>query len=427
VQRRFLRKVNILRSLKKVKRPICGCWTTPARRAIAALADLREYLAGLGITTACDAKDDEFLYGARVSSEFQVGSHKRRNACTRCRKGRATSEDVGDIQVKGVTVRPFRGILRPDMIPLGFGCGGLLAGRSRRQSLRLLETALDCGVTYFDTARMYGVGCAEGILGELMPRYRNRIILTSKAGILPTHRPVSRRVIDRASRLLRTAMPKLKDYLPESPLAEPRFGVFGLPDLRKSVETSLRELRTDHLDILLLHECRAEHVADPDVLEFLKVLQKQGTIREFGIATGIEESIEIIQTCELLAPVVQIPNSIWDMNIGRIPVRSDSLTITHSCMAGRFHGLRNQLCADGTLAWKWRILTGVDPHDALALAQLFLAHALRANPGGIVLFSSSKPENIQANVKSVKESIIDPAQLDGLAAAVLASGLHQTT
>ena len=50
-------------------------------------------------------------------------------------------------------------------------------------SLRLLETAIDCGITYFDTARMYGLGAAEGLLGEVASRNRHRMIIASKAGI----------------------------------------------------------------------------------------------------------------------------------------------------------------------------------------------------------------------------------------------------
>jgi aryl-alcohol dehydrogenase-like predicted oxidoreductase len=38
----------------------------------------------------------------------------------------------------------------------GFGCGGRYGGSGRRASLQLLETAIDCGINYFDTARMYG-------------------------------------------------------------------------------------------------------------------------------------------------------------------------------------------------------------------------------------------------------------------------------
>ena len=76
-------------------------------------------------------------------------------------------------------------LLPPDMFPLGFGCGDLSYRIDRRGSLHLLETAIDHGISYFDTARMYGFGRAESILGKLTSRNRRRMIIATKAGILP--------------------------------------------------------------------------------------------------------------------------------------------------------------------------------------------------------------------------------------------------
>jgi aryl-alcohol dehydrogenase-like predicted oxidoreductase len=273
---------------------------------------------------------------------------------------------------------------------------------------------MDCGITYFDTARMYGFGHAEGILGKLMPRYRHRIILTSKAGILPPERSFLRRVASRGVRLLHQAMPKAKDYIPRPEVWEPRFGIFSLPDLRKSIETSLRGLRTDYLDILLLHECTLLDVQDPELLDFLQNLKRQGTIREFGLATGIDETVRIAAAHPVLAPVLQIPNSVWDMNVARLPQRPNGLTIIHSVLTNQMHKFRARLCLDNSLMKEWESATHVDPRDATALGQLFLAHALRVNPGGLVLFYSSKPNNIKANVKLVQQKVIEPAQIEGL-------------
>jgi D-threo-aldose 1-dehydrogenase len=311
-------------------------------------------------------------------------------------------------------IASFHNMLPPKMIPLGFGCGGLLGGKHRRESRQLLETALDCGVTYFDTARMYGLGDAEGILGELMPQYRSRIVLTSKAGILPTDRSIFPRLARRGLGLLRKAAPPLRGYIPPPAPAEPRFGVFKISELRKSIETSLKKLRTDHLDILLLHECRSVDVGNPELQEFLHDLKKQGMIKAFGLATGIEETIRIIEIRPMLASVVQIPNNICHMNIRRLPHRPDGLTITHSCLAGCARALMDKLSTDNRLAERWNREIGVDPQDSTELAKLLLTHALRANPGGIILFSSSKPANIRANVRVATESSIDAIQVDGL-------------
>jgi D-threo-aldose 1-dehydrogenase len=319
-----------------------------------------------------------------------------------------------NFQMNNPLAQPIRGILPPDMIPLGFGCGSLLCGLSRRESRRLLETAIDCGITHFDTARMYGFGGAEGLLGELTPRYRDRITITSKAGILPASRSIFLRLVNRGTLLLHRAAPKLKDYVSTPARLLPRLGVFELPALRKSIDTSLKELRTDYLDIFLLHECSIADAERPYLLDFLETLRKQGKIRQFGLATGIEETIFIAKTRPLLTPVIQIPNSAWDMNITRLPARPSSINITHSILTSRFHGLLSRLASDDSLAREWKSMTHSDPHDPTALAQLFLAHALHSNRGGVVLFFSSKPANIKANVKIVKEATVDLTQIEGL-------------
>jgi D-threo-aldose 1-dehydrogenase len=299
-------------------------------------------------------------------------------------------------------------------MPLGFGCGPLGIGLSPAESSRLLRTAIDCGITYFDTARMYGWGRAEGILGELTPRNRDGIIVASKAGILPPNRSLPRRIVSRGVRFLHEAAPRTRGYIAGPEVWQPRYGVFKVPELQKSIETSLKELRTDYLDIFLLHECKERDVQNPELLDFLQGLKTQGKIREFGIATGIEETIAIARMRPVLASVLQVPNNIWEANMARLPAKSAALTITHSCFGSRFRALRNRLSSDDSLARDWKSMTQVDPHDTPTMAQLILAHALRANASGIVLFSSSKPVNIIANARAVEDNIIENAQIDGL-------------
>ncbi len=59
-------------------------------------------------------------------------------------------------------------LLLPGMRRLGFGCGDLYGGASRAQSVRLIETALDQGIQYFDLARLYGNGSAEAVMGSIL-------------------------------------------------------------------------------------------------------------------------------------------------------------------------------------------------------------------------------------------------------------------
>lgn len=311
-------------------------------------------------------------------------------------------------------VTQFEDVIPRGAIRLGFGCGGMYGGRDRRQSLRLLETAIDCGITYFDTARMYGSGVAESLLGKIASHYRHRMIIATKVGILPASNNVPLRLATRGIRRLHKAIPSSNRYLPLPVVSQLRFHAFSRPALCRSFDKSLQELRTDYIDVLLLHECSAEDVDDPQVLEFLLRLQQQGKIRAFGIATGIEQTLRIIPIHANLTSIVQVPSSVLDMNIRRLPLRRNGLTIVHSCLGGNVQSLVSQLGADNDLATKWRVMTQVDPRDATGISQLLLANALEANPLGIVLFSSSKLANIRSNVKAAVEPVIKSEQIEGL-------------
>jgi D-threo-aldose 1-dehydrogenase len=312
-------------------------------------------------------------------------------------------------------VEPFREIFGRRTFPLGFGTGALLSKRrSRHEALVLVETALDHGITYFDAARMYGAGRAESILGEVAARNRDRLILVSKAGILPQSRSLLVRATGRGVRLLHNAVPSVKNYVPIPRAYLPRFGCFRLVDVRKSVETSLKALRTDYIDILLLHECSVSNFDDQELLHYLDDLKSEGKIRAFGIATGMEETAAILARYAAVPDVVQIPSAIWNMNIRKLQTMHCGLKVTHSSLSGRFNVLLSRLASDEVMAAEWRSMTQVDPRDAQSFAQLLLAHAISSNPNGIVICFSSDPANIVANVNSLKSGCIDQAQIDGL-------------
>jgi D-threo-aldose 1-dehydrogenase len=306
------------------------------------------------------------------------------------------------------------GLVASQPIRVGFGCGSLMGGRHRVASLRSLQATIDCGIAYFDTARMYGSGTAEGLLGELTPRIRDNIVIVSKAGILPSSRSFPLRVLGRGVREIWKAMPQLKTHLPLPRALSPRFGMFKPAELRASIETSLRELKTNYLDILLLHEVKPADLDDPQVLALLRNLQSEGKIREFGIATGIEETLQIAETRPAFSRVMQVPSSIWDANVTRLPAKPNSLIVTHSCFGKTLHELRHRLSTDSAFAQRWTSVLQISSSDTAAMAQLLLAHALRANSTGIVLFSSSDPSNIAANVRTAKDGPLFTAQLERL-------------
>lgn len=287
---------------------------------------------------------------------------------------------------------------------LGFGSGLLLSAGDRKTAVRLLETAFDNGIVYFDTARLYAEGLAEGMIGEAFSGRRDQVILVSKAGILPTSRSLTRRVFNKAMHLSRK-VPPLGAIVPEPKGAEPTFGVFDVPRLRKSVETSLRALRTDHLDALLLHECTPENAADPQIRAFADDLVKEGKIRTYGVAPRAEDALAIARAGISFGPILQLANSAWEDNISRLSPNDDRLLVTHSVLGSRFQATAEALRGDHQAGSRWRDAFGIDPTKGADLARLFLRHALQRNPSGIVLFSTARPDRIRENIRALEEPL----------------------
>lgn len=136
-------------------------------------------------------------------------------------------------------------------VELGLDYGIRVPGKELRPAETaasiLLNQALDLGVTLIDTARAYG--SSEEIIGKAIGHRRGEFVLVSKT----------------------------KSYRGEFDSPGDRAGA-----IRRSVEESLRLLRTGHLDLLLLHSSTLEEVIDPICLEVLARLREDGLTRFIG-------------------------------------------------------------------------------------------------------------------------------------------------
>ncbi|GAA3387135.1 aldo/keto reductase family oxidoreductase [Streptomyces roseoviridis] len=138
-----------------------------------------------------------------------------------------------------------------------------------------VEAALESGITVFDHADIYRHGKAEAVFGEVLaraPGLRDRITLQSKCGIRPADGD--------------------------------RPGMYDLrgPTIVRKVEESLARLRTDVLDVLLLH--RPDPLADPaEVAAALESLHRQGLVRRFGVSNMNAHQIARLQA-HLEVPLV---------------------------------------------------------------------------------------------------------------------------
>lgn len=286
---------------------------------------------------------------------------------------------------------------------LGFGCAYLLtAALTLRQAQLLLEASLDNGVRHFDTARMYGDGRAEAILGSIAKHRRDEMVIVSKAGILPPS------LISRALRYAFAALGR-----DTRGLGEAQKGAFEPQQVRRSVETSLRALQTDHVDALLLHEIHARDVSDGLKRE-VEQLRQEGKILRCGVATSAVEIMTIAAAHPELCEIAQIPASPWGKTAAQAP--DGAMLITHSVLGARLESLLTMLADDPALARRFENDIGLAPDDREGAAELLLQQALADNPDGVTLFSSTRSAHIARNAEAARS--VNAAQLAALTAFV---------
>lgn len=145
--------------------------------------------------------------------------------------------------------------------------GGTPVGWGRTsddESLAAIRRARELGVTFFDTADSYGFGRSESLLGIVLSRHRNDVIIATKVGV--TRDPNGRLVKD-----------------------------FSRKHISHAVDGSLKRLRTDYIDLYQLHNPTLDELKRDDLHEAMDRLQEAGKIRFWGVSiANPEDGIEII-------------------------------------------------------------------------------------------------------------------------------------
>jgi predicted oxidoreductase len=151
---------------------------------------------------------------------------------------------------------------------IAFGCMRL--SDSRDEAVASIRAALDGGINFFDHADIYGRGRREEVFASIweeVPGLRDQIVVQSKCGIRSAGDPDER--------------------------APVRYD-FSYGHILRSVEGSLRRLRTDHLDLLLLH--RPDALVEPsEVAKAFDRLHQQGKVRFFGVSNHTAAQIALLQ------------------------------------------------------------------------------------------------------------------------------------
>jgi aryl-alcohol dehydrogenase-like predicted oxidoreductase len=166
---------------------------------------------------------------------------------------------------------------------LGLGCMGLSHGygpaTDTQQAIKLIRAAVERGVTFFDTAEVYGPYLNEEVVGEALQPYRAQVVIATKFGFTFG--------ADNKQQILNSR--------PEH--------------IREAVEGSLRRLKTDVIDLLYQHRVDLD-VPIEDVAGTVKDLISEGKVKHFGLS---EAGAKTIRRAHAVLPVTALQSeySMW--------------------------------------------------------------------------------------------------------------------
>ncbi len=172
----------------------------------------------------------------------------------------------------------------PEVSAIGLGCMGMSFGygppKDKQEMISLIRKAVDLGVTFFDTAEVYGPFINEELVGEALEPFRDKVIIATKFGFDTD---------------FKTLTPGGLNSRPEH--------------IREVAEASLKRLRVEAIDLFY------QHRVDPDVpieevAGTVKKLIQEGKVRHFGMS---EAGTETIRRANAVQPVtaVQSEYSLW--------------------------------------------------------------------------------------------------------------------
>src|ERR1041385_2394430 len=259
---------------------------------------------------------------------------------------------------------------------IGLGCMGMSSGygppKDKQEMIAVIRSAFDRGVTFFDTAEVYGPFINEELVGEAVAPFRSQIVIATKFGF------------------------KL------DPSTGKQIGLDSRPEhIQEVVENSLKRLRVDVIDLLYQHRVDPD-VPIEDVAGAVKDLIKTGKVKHFGLS---EAGVPTIRRAHAVQPVTALQNefSLWtrthekevipvveELGIGFVPYSplgrgflTGKLDENTKLDSGDFRKMLPRFTPDAMKANKALVdlLTSVGEKKNASPAQIALAWILAQRPG----------------------------------------------
>jgi aryl-alcohol dehydrogenase-like predicted oxidoreductase len=291
---------------------------------------------------------------------------------------------------------------------LGFGCqslgGGLYHG-GRRQALALVQSAVDAGITFFDTSDHYTLGRSEEYLGAALRGRRAQVVIATKVGTTYTRLARAALRVRPALRVLGPALRPFKLKLHHARAARRNFD-FSAGYLRAACEASLRRLRTDCIDILQLHKPPPELLASEELHQTLETLRRDGLVRACGVACdSAGEGLQALERPEF--SVVQLTVNLLDQEaVSGVLARASAQGVGVIARNPRAQGYLTAAFDDVTAETYARGDPEVLERQAHARAYLFLTEAGRSLAQAALRYALQVP-----GVSSVVPRILNVTQL----------------
>jgi Predicted oxidoreductases (related to aryl-alcohol dehydrogenases) len=290
---------------------------------------------------------------------------------------------------------------------LGLGCMGLSHGygaaTDTKDAVALIRAAHDRGVTFFDTAQVYGPFINEDVVGEALQPIRDKVVIATKFGF-------------------------------ELPSADGGQHLNSRPDyVRQSVEASLKRLRTDVIDLLYQHRVDP-NVPIEDVAGTVKDLIAEGKVLHFGLSEAGGQTIRKAHAVQPITalqseyslfwrePEKEIMPTLEELGIGFVPFSplgkgflTGKIDETATFGPGDFRSIVPRFQAENLKANKALVaaLTQIAENKGVTPAQIALAWLLAQKPWIVPIPGTTKLHRLEENLgaANVKLSAKDASDI----------------